>query len=146
MLTGYPIDNSPKDWPVTSKWEQTLKDIIASTEDGTSRFRHMRWKDVFEKQLDTTPLQTLKDTFTHHMPLFSLPLGEEKIEWTVWLSDEAIWARFHTLSQIANLEGQKLEDIKEQVFQALKAEETNRNEKGELAIHGVTYLVWTSRV
>ncbi len=86
-------DNAPKAWPSTTDWEQKLKDIIASLEDGHPRFRHMAWKQVFEKQLEVTPFQTLKDTFSQHLPTFSLPLGEEKVKWTVWLTDEAIWSR-----------------------------------------------------
>ena len=53
----------------------------------------MAWKQVFEQQQDTTPLQTLKDTFSHYMPTFSLPLGEDSVKWTVWLTDEAVWSR-----------------------------------------------------
>ena len=126
--------------------EQTLKDIIYSIEDGHSRFRHLQWKQVFEKQQDTTPLQTLKDTFTHHLPQFSLPIGEERVKWTVWLSDDGVWDRYTTLSQIANLDEVKREEIRKKVFEALKGGDVERNEQGEVAIHGVTYLAWTSRV
>ena len=113
---------------------------------GSARFRHMKWKDVFDDQQETTPLQLLKDTFNHNLPFFSLPLGEEKIEWKVWLDDEAIWQRYATLSQIANLKGQQQEDVKRRVLEALKDESTERNEKGQAAIHGFTYHAWTSRV
>lgn len=106
----------------------------------------MAWKQVFEDQLDTTPLQTLKDTFSHKMPQFSLPLGEDDTKWTVWLSDEAVWKRYATLSQIANLEGDKLEEVRSKVIKALKGEGTERNEKGEIALHGLTHLAWTSRI
>jgi hypothetical protein len=106
----------------------------------------MAWKQVFEKKLDTTPLQTLEDTFTHQVPQFSLPLGEEDIKWTVWLTDEGVWARYATLSQIANLKGEKLDSVRKQVFDALKDENTDRNEKGEVGVHGVTHFAWTSRV
>ena len=139
-------DNGPKSWTATTKLEQTLKDIIVSLEDGHPRFRHMQWKQVFEKQQDTTPLQALKDTFTHHFPQFSLPLGEDTVKWTVWLSDDGVWDRFTTLSQIANLDEGKKEEVREQVFAALKGEGVERNEKGEIALHGVTYLAWTSRI
>jgi hypothetical protein len=80
------------------------------------------------------------------MPKFSLPLGEDKAKWTVWLSDEGVWARYRTLSQIAVLEGEKLEEVKRTVFEALKGEGTERNEKGEVGIHGFTHFVWTERV
>lgn len=73
-------DNAPNDWDATTKWEQKMKDIIAQLGDGHARFRDMEWKQVFEQQSESTPLQTLKDTFTHSFPSFSLPLGEESIK------------------------------------------------------------------
>ena len=124
-----------------------MKDILAELEDGHPRFRHMEWKKLFDKQLDSTPLQVLKDTFTHNLPTFSLPLGEEIVKWTaVWLEEEAIWARFGTLSQIANLDEGKREEVRKRIFEALKGDDVERNEKGEIAVHGVTYLAWTSRL
>ena len=41
-------------------------------------------------------------------PLFSLPLSEEIFRWTAWLPKDALWERYHTLSQIAVLEGEDL--------------------------------------
>lgn len=140
-------DNGAKSWQTTTHWEQKLKEIVAETDDSHPRFRHMKWKDVFEKQLDSTPFQTLKDTFTHRFPTFSLPLGEETVKWTaMWLRDEAIWDRFATLSQIANLDDGKKEEVRKRVFETLKGDDVERNDKGEVAVHGVTYLAWTSRV
>ena len=133
-------------WETSSNWEQKLKDLVAELEDGHPRFRHMRWKQVFAQQLDSTPLQALKNTFSHHMPKFSLPLGEETIKWTVWIDDEAVWLRFSTLSQIANQDEEKRGEIKKVVLEALKDPSTERNDKGEVGIHGVTYLAWTSRI
>lgn len=139
-------DNAPKEWASATIWEQKLKDIVLALEDGHPRFRHMKWKQVFEKQQDTTPLQTLKDTFTHNFPTFSLPLGEETVQWTVWMSEEAIWGRYTTLSQIANLDENEREEVRKKVFIVLKDGDTERNDKGEIALHGVTYLCFTSRV
>lgn len=114
---------------------------------GHPRFRHLKWRQVFEKQQDSNPLQTLKDTFTHHMPQFSLPLGEESVEWVIYLSDEAIWDRYSTLSQIANLNGSdRFEEVRKEVFDALKEEGVERNAAGEVAVHGRTFMAWTSRV
>ncbi|PQE20023.1 methyltransferase protein [Rutstroemia sp. NJR-2017a BVV2] len=140
-------NNSERDGrPAATKWEQTLKDIIEQNEDGSPRFRHMKWKQVFEDQLDTTPLQTLKDTFTQDFPSFSLPLGEETVRWTVWLDEEAIWNRFNTLSHIAVIEGERKEQIKKMAFEAFKGDDVKRNEKGEIEMHGKTYFAWTSRI
>ncbi|APA06430.1 hypothetical protein sscle_02g012000 [Sclerotinia sclerotiorum 1980 UF-70] len=139
--------NTPRDGRATAtKWEQVLKDIVESTEDGLPRFRNGKWKQVFEDQLDSTPLQTLKDTFMQDFPQFSLPLGEDHVEWTAWLSDEAIWNRFGTLSAITVLEPEKKEQIKQKVLNSLKELDAERNEKGEVALHGKTYFFWTSRV
>jgi len=139
-------DNAPKIWPAKTEWEQKLKDILTSIEDGHSRFRHLKWKDVFEQQQDSSPLQALKDTFTENVPKFSLPLGEEDIMWTVYLSDEAIWQRYSTLSQIANLENEGKEKVRNEVLAALKKEGVERNVGGDVAVHGRTHLTWTSRV
>jgi hypothetical protein len=106
----------------------------------------MAWKQVFENQQDTTPLQTLKHNFSRQMPTFSLPIGEEDVKWTVWLTDEAIWSRYTTLSQIANLKEDRKEEVRKQVFEALKEAGVERNAQGEVAVHGVTYLAWTSRI
>lgn len=139
-------DNAPKEWTCRSPWQQKMKDIINSLEDGHVRFRHMEWKQVFEQQLDSNPLQALKDTFTHHMPQFSLPIGEETIEWTTYLSDEAVWERYTTISYFQNLEASKLEELKQEVLGELKKEGVERNAAGEVALHGRTYMAWTSRV
>lgn len=106
----------------------------------------MKWKDVFEDQTETTPLQTIIDTFTKDFPTFSLPLGEETFEWTVWLSDEGVWSRMSTLSQIANLDEEKKEEIHQRVLEILKEDGSEHNEKGEVKLAGKTYLAWTSRV
>jgi hypothetical protein len=106
----------------------------------------MAWKQIFEAQEDSSPWQMLKDTFTHHLPKFSLPLGEETVKWTVWLSDDAVWERYTTLSQIANLDVGRKKEIELRVREALKESSTERNEKGEVAVHGVTYLAWTARI
>jgi hypothetical protein len=139
-------DNGAKSWKVTTEWEQKLKDIVAELEDGHPRFRHMEWKKVFEKQLESTPLQTLKDTFIHNLPNFSLPLGEDTVNWTVYLTDEGVWSKYTTLSHIANLDAATKEGVRKRVFDVLKGDDVERNEKGEVASHGVTYFAWTSRI
>lgn len=96
--------------------------------------------------MDSTPLQTLKDTFTQDFPQFSLPLGEDHVSWAVWLSDKAIWNRFATLSTISVLEPEKKEELEQKVLGALRDMDAERNEKGEVALHGKTYFFWTSRV
>jgi hypothetical protein len=88
----------------------------------------------------------LKGTFTNTLPYFSLPIGEDKVEWIVWLNDEAVWSRYSTLSQIANQDAEKKEEIRKRVLEVLKDPSTIRNADGEVAVHGATYLAWTSRL
>lgn len=105
-----------------------------------------KWKDVFEEQLPSNPVQALKNTLSDQMPLFSLPLGEESIEFTTWLDTAALWSRLRTLSQLAVLEGAQLETARRVFDEALAMDDVERNEKGEIAVHGHTYMAWTDRL
>jgi hypothetical protein len=80
------------------------------------------------------------------MPRFSLPLGEETVRWTVWLGEEALWARIATLSQVAVLEGAERERAAEVFREALGEGDVERNDKGEVALHGATFFAWTTRI
>lgn len=92
-------DNQTRDFASSTSWEARLKDILWSYDDGKPRFRHERWRNVFDEQIRSGPLSI---TLTAN-PLFALPLGEHRHRWTVWLTREAIWNRFRTQSQIAVL-------------------------------------------
>lgn len=81
-----------------------MREVTWSLEDDHPRFRHEKWREIFDKQLSMNPLSILAAE-----PLFSLPIGEESVEWSIWLGRHDIWQRFHTLSQISNLEGEQLE-------------------------------------
>lgn len=98
------IDNAPKAWTPSTEWEAKLKEINWSFDDGLPRFRHERWRDIFDKQLSSTPF-----TIQAADPLFSLPLGEGHVDFEHWLTREKIWDRLHTLSRISVLEGEVLE-------------------------------------
>lgn len=90
------LDNSPRDWAPQTQWESKLKDITWRQDDNHPRFRHSVWKNVLgdkEKQ----PI------------LFSQPLEEGSVPFTKFLAPGAVWDRFHTLSQIAVLQGKELE-------------------------------------
>jgi hypothetical protein len=80
------------------------------------------------------------------MPKFSLPLGEKIEKWTVWLSEDALWSRIHTLSQIVVLDEEKKQAANKVLRDALQSDDVERNEKGEIALHGVTYFAWTDRL
>ncbi|KAI1775633.1 S-adenosyl-L-methionine-dependent methyltransferase [Hypoxylon cercidicola] len=138
--------NKPKDWKATTKWEQKLNDFICSLDDGLPRFRHQKWKEVFDQQLPTNPVQAIKDTFTNSLPRFSLPLGEGNTKWTVWLSEEALASRLNTLSQIAVLKGDEREAFVKLFKEIVQGDNVERNEKGEIAVHGQTFFFWTDRL
>ncbi|RFU24487.1 hypothetical protein B7463_g11849, partial [Scytalidium lignicola] len=126
--------NAPQSWNPTTQWEQKLKDIIVTLEDGHSRFRHFQWNKVFERQQ------------VDNHPLFSAPIEEHTVKWTVWLTDNSIWERLTTLSQIAVLEESKTLKVKEAVLDILKGSDVERNENGEIALHGSTFIAWTTKV
>ena len=81
-----------------------MKEVMWAFQDDNSRFRHEEWRKVFDERLKSTPF-----TIQSADPLFSLPLGEDSESFTYWLSKDAIWDRFHTISYIAMLEGDNLE-------------------------------------
>lgn len=112
--------------------------------DGYDRFRHMKWKAPFENQVKTNPLQVIRDTISDDLPRFSLPIGEDRVSWTVWLSKDALWSRMNTLSQISVLDGNEREQVLKIFDEALAGDDVQRNEKGEIAMHGQTYFAWTS--
>ncbi|KAK3941829.1 S-adenosyl-L-methionine-dependent methyltransferase [Diplogelasinospora grovesii] len=140
--------NKPWSWRATTAWEQKLNDWIRSiSTDGHPRFRDEQWKKVFQNQLKFNPLQVLRDSFlTDSLPRFSLPLGEDTVKWTVWLSKEALWSRISTLSHVVALEGAEREAAVKTFDDALSSSDVERNDKGEIAVHGVTYFAWTDRI
>ena len=79
-------------WKPTTEWEGKLKNVTWSFGNEDVRFRHEQWRKVFEEQLKSTPysIQAAAE------PLFSLPLGEESVEFTQRLSPKAIWDRCHS--------------------------------------------------
>ncbi len=92
------VDIAPQSWEPSTTWEAKVKAITWRLDDQLPRFRHEQWKQVFEKQLATTPF-----TIQAADPLFSLPIGEQSIPFTYWMSKEAIWDRYSTMSQIVLL-------------------------------------------
>ncbi|CAF9924564.1 MAG: hypothetical protein HETSPECPRED_005598 [Heterodermia speciosa] len=133
--------NAPKSWQPTTEWEAKMKDIVWSFDDSQPRFRHEKWREVFEKQLSTTPFGIQSAD-----PLFSLPLGEQSEKFTYWLTAEAVWQRFHSLSQISVLEGEELTDTRRKVFEALEGPDVEKIEKGEVALHGHTTWAFSSAI
>jgi hypothetical protein len=89
---------------LTTEWEFQIRDLTWALDDNLPRYRHEKWRQCFDDQLASTPF-----SLTSVDPLFSLPLGEDSVDFETWLSRDDIWKRYRTLSQIAVLEGEKLE-------------------------------------
>lgn len=156
-LIVYIQDNAPKSWDPTTEREGKLKAIVWSSGNENPKLRHEQWKHVFENQTESTPL-----TIQAANPRFSLPLGINREKWTHWLEVEAIWERFHTLSQFAVLGGERLEVIclihcfksrltlskatKREVFDALSGPDVEKRKDGKVALHGQTLAAWTTAI
>lgn len=97
--------NSPRSHTPPTTWEAALQAHTLSFEDSQGRFRNEIWRKVFEEQVSKSPLNLI---VASDSPLFSMPLGENREEWTVWLGREAVWDRYRTLGQVAMLEGEEL--------------------------------------
>ncbi|KAF2794036.1 methyltransferase domain-containing protein [Melanomma pulvis-pyrius CBS 109.77] len=140
--------NSPRSYPTTSSWESKIRDHLFSLDDiiddHEPRFRHDKWRNVFENQVSSTPITAAFVGGTNS--LFSLPLGQEKLKWTVWLEKETLWKRLRTLSHVAVLEGENLKDTRRLFDDALSGADVERNEQGAIAVHGATVLAWTSKI
>ncbi|KAK4192627.1 putative methyltransferase [Podospora australis] len=123
--------NKPELWQATTKWEDKLNKWIRSIpSDGQPRFRDGVWRTALE---------------SHDHGQFSLPFGEKGFKWTVWLSEDALWSRINTLSQVSVLEGKAREAAMEVFQEALQTDDVEKDE-GKIALHGVTYFVWSHKV
>ena len=118
-----------------------MRDVIWTFDDQQPRFRHGRWKQVFDEQNKSNPL-----TLHFADPLFSLPIGEATEEFETWLPKEDIWKRLRTLSQLAILEGEELEKVKKTFDDAINSDETVIDDQSRVPVHGKTYLAWTTRI
>lgn len=103
--------NTPASYPASNEWARKLRSHLFELDDVTDdhepRFRHDAWRKVFENQVSSTPITAA--LVGKNNSLFSLPLGEDTVKWTVWLEKEALWKRLRTLSHVAVLEGKNLE-------------------------------------
>ncbi|GAB7349518.1 hypothetical protein MBLNU459_g0223t2 [Dothideomycetes sp. NU459] len=134
--------NAPRSQKAATAWEETLHDIIWSLDDNAPRFRHEKWRQVFDEQLESNPLSIA----TSAEPLFSLPLGEHIERWEIWLTKEAVWDRFNTLSHVAMLEGEEKQRIHKIFTDAINGKDVETNDKGEVAVHGMTISAWTTKI
>ncbi|ETI26992.1 hypothetical protein G647_10091 [Cladophialophora carrionii CBS 160.54] len=133
--------NAPKSWSVHDGWEKTVKEIVWTFADDSPRFRHEKWRQVFDDQNASNPL-----SLHFADPLFGLPLGEGSVEFTTWLPKEDIWGRLRTLSQLAVLEGEELEKVRRRFEEGLESDGTQVDDAGRIAVHGRTVFFWTSKI
>ncbi|KAG7130210.1 putative methyltransferase C25B8.09 like protein [Verticillium longisporum] len=146
--------NKPAAWTASTQWEQRLNELIHSLDgDGQARFRNDAWRACFDSQA-ANPLKTvagyglpgLATADDGKAPWFSVPIGEDSVPFTVWLTEEALWKRLSTLSQVAVLDGDELSRFRARLAEMLREESVERNDKGEVALHGKTFFAWTSRL
>ncbi|EXJ96068.1 hypothetical protein A1O1_01194 [Capronia coronata CBS 617.96] len=125
--------NAPKSWNIHPGWEFTMRDIIWSFDDNSPRFRHEKWRQVFDDQAESTTL-------------FRMPLAEDSVNFETCLQKDAVWSRLRTLSQLAVLEGEALEEVRKQFFESVNSANTETDESGRIVVHGRTVFFWTSKV
>ena len=133
--------NSPKDRDIHGGWESTMREVMFSLEDGHPRFRDMQWKKVFDEQGSSNPLM-----LHFSDPLFSLPVGEDSVDFERWLSKEDIWKTFTTHSQIANLDSTERAEVEKTFWDAVDSPKTKVDDQGRIAVHGKTVIAWTSSI
>ncbi|KAM5355792.1 hypothetical protein ACJ41O_002438 [Fusarium nematophilum] len=127
--------NRPESWAPATKWEGELSDLsFTEKADKEPRFRHLLWKQVFERQAQADA------------PLFSTPIETEKIKWSVWLTPEALWDRLNTLSWNAIREGEERRVFREKFDKIVNEGDGTFNDKGEIEVHGCTFVAWTFRL
>jgi hypothetical protein len=129
------LDNQPESWPAPTGWEKELLDLNFNEKaDNEPRFRHQVWMQVFERQAKA------------EKPFFSTPIETDKVPWSVWLTPEALWDRFNTLSWNALREGEERRLFREKYDKIVKEGGGEFNDKGEIELHGCTFIVWVSRL
>ncbi|CAM1506990.1 Fc.00g066310.m01.CDS01 [Cosmosporella sp. VM-42] len=127
--------NRPLIWPASTQWEGELSKLNFSLPaDDQPRFRHDVWHEVFTRQAKA------------EKPLFSTPIETERVQWSVWLTLDALWDRVNTLSWISLVEGEDRRVYREKFEKIVKDGAGTWNEKGEIEVHGCTFYAWTRRL
>ncbi|QKX63968.1 uncharacterized protein TRUGW13939_11141 [Talaromyces rugulosus] len=115
----------------TTEWERIIKEHIWQHDDNVPRFRHGKWKAIFN-----APGQTF----------FEQPVEEKDVPFTYYADVDALWGRLRTYSQFTNLEGEELQALREKFDAALSCDNVPRNEAGDVAVHGRTHYVWAKAI
>ncbi|KAF2228677.1 hypothetical protein EV356DRAFT_495114 [Viridothelium virens] len=131
--------NSPTDWQPATKWETQVRDLAWSLDDKVHSFRRPRWMAVFGEHQETGEIID-----SPKQDLFAVPLQRRAVMKTEWLEKMTIWARFSTLSFVATLGEDELQNAKRRVEEILEGEDVELNDKDEVAVHISTQMVWTT--
>ena len=133
--------NAPKEWKTHDGWEQTMKHVMWSLDDGQDRFRNGKWKSIFDEQGASNPVSIFSSD-----PLFGLPIGEEIFEFQRWLDRDHIWNAFQTYSAVANLDATHLAEIEKTFTEATNSPDVEVDDQGRIAVHGKTLIAYTSSI
>lgn len=117
-----------------------MRNVIWSFDDDQPRFRHQKWKTIFDEQARGNPL-----TLHFADPIFGLPIGEAAVSYETLLSKENVWKRLRTLSQLAILEGEELERVQKTFSEAVDQDASSVS-GDRVRVHGRTVLAWASRI
>ncbi|KAK1084323.1 hypothetical protein LTR48_005550 [Friedmanniomyces endolithicus] len=134
--------NSPRTYAASTPWESQMRELTWTFQDDEARFRHQEWKKVFEDQSRSSPWSLLVAGEQY----FALPLGEWEERFEVWMGRRQVWERYATISSVVVLGEEEREKTYKTVMDALNGPEVEVNEKGEVALHGRTFVVWTSKI
>lgn len=64
----------------------------------------------------------------------------------MWLTQDLLWDRVRTLSHISILHEQGDTAFKQKLDEIVKGGDGKWNEKGEVAMHGITPFAWTTKL
>lgn len=116
-------DNAPREWNPTTSYEAKLKEIIWSLSDTENRFRHNKWREVFERQGE----KSADASDVAERRLFTYPLEETSVPFVANLPKDDVWNRMRSLSHIANSTAEEQEVSQEKG----KGEREREKKKGE---------------
>jgi SAM-dependent methyltransferase len=122
---------SPHPWTLALRRLLFSLDAKSPPDTPALRFRNETWRRVFAAGSGADA--------------FFGPLREEQFAWTTYVDDDALWARFRTLSQIAALGGEELTAARRLFDEAIAGPGTERDAQGRIAVRGITLIAWTRR-
>lgn len=139
--------NNARDHGASTSWEAKLHgltwQVSEEVGDEEPRFRHLQWRKVFDEQLKKTPLSLI---IASDDQLFSLPIAEQQEPFGVIMCLDKLWERYSTLGHIAALGAEHREHVQKAFMEIVSGSDVERNEKGEVTVHGNTYAVWTTKI